>query len=169
MKIKCWLLLILAIIFSIVFKTHSQPVSAPPELLKIRDSGFAKFGPYKYPPVSFSHELHAGLYRVKCSTCHHLYENGKNVWTPEHGVQECSDCHGKSKTELTVAYHMKCWGCHERLEGIYLELDAPINQCFRCHLKNIEVERIRIHQKLKKTNKKLMDAIKQLELKGFYK
>ncbi|HDD45180.1 MAG TPA: hypothetical protein ENG63_10035, partial [Candidatus Desulfofervidus auxilii] len=148
--------------FFITFYVYSQPT----ELLQIKDMGFSKFGSYKYPPVSFSHELHAAQYRVKCPTCHHLYKNGRNIWTEEHEVQKCSDCHGGSKVELTTAYHMRCWGCHERLREIYLKVDAPTDQCYRCHIRNIELEKIRIQQKLRKTNRKLMDAIKKLELKG---
>ena len=31
-------------------------------------------------PVSFSHLSHAEDYEVECQECHHIYEDGENVW-----------------------------------------------------------------------------------------
>ena len=169
MRRYCFILLISAIIL-IVLQVYAQQ-TPPVELLEIRDSKFEQFGPYRYPSVWFSHELHTEEYQVTCNSCHHLYKNGQNIWTSEREVQECSNCHGKSKQELTIAYHMKCWGCHKRIKEIYPPADVPTVECNRCHIKsvNLRKEERRIKQKLKNKQKKVGEIIKHLKIKGFYR
>ena len=169
MKRYCFILLISAIVL-IVFQVYAQR-RPPVELLEIRDSKFGQFGPYRYPPVWFSHELHTGEYQVTCNSCHHLYKNGQNIWTSEREVQECSNCHGKSKQELTIAYHMKCWGCHKRIKEMYFPADVPTVECDRCHIKSVNLtkEKRRIRQKLKNKQRKVGEIIKHLKIKGFYR
>jgi len=141
------------------------------DLLRISDPGFAKFGKYKKPPVFFSHDTHVDEYKIKCPSCHHIYKNRKNVWTPDQEVHKCSECHGSSKAELINAYHMKCWGCHKRLKEEYSKADVPTSDCKRCHIpkKNLKSEMKRIKDKVLNKDLKLFEVINKLEVKGFYK
>ncbi len=73
------------------------------------------------PTVSFAHNRHveAGL---ECKSCHHIYENGKNVLDEsilEEGNKDirCSTCHGsKSRLNLEKAFHKQCAGCHMKYQ-----------------------------------------------------
>ena len=167
---RYYFILLISAIVLIVLQVYAQQ-RPPVELLEIRDSKFEQFGPYRYPSVWFSHELHTEEYQVTCNSCHHLYKNGQNIWTSKREVQECSDCHGKTKQELTIAYHMKCWGCHKRIKEIYLPADVPTVECDRCHIKSVNLtkEERRIKQKLKNKQRKVGEIIKHLKIKGFYR
>ena len=72
-------------------------------------------------PVNFQHKKHAEEYKVKCDNCHHVYENGKNVWKEGDKVQKCQECHNeatikgekklpedKQKLNLKLAFHNNC-------------------------------------------------------------
>lgn len=164
---------ILIIFFSVYFFSigkvlYAQPVS----LMPIKDSYYqTKFGSYTYPIVYFSHEVHSNEYQIGCKSCHHIYKNGKNVWTPEEQDKSCAECHNKSKAEAVNAYHMKCWGCHKRIKELYSKADTPTSQCNRCHFKESEVnkEKQRIKKKLENKDSKLLEIIHNLKVKGFYK
>ncbi len=146
---------------------QAQPVS----LIPIEDSYYkSKFGQYTYPTVYFSHEVHANEYQISCKSCHHIYKNGKNVWTPDEHSKTCAECHNKSKVEAVNAYHMKCWGCHKRIKELYESADTPTTQCNRCHIKEKDLtkEKKRIQVKLEKKDNKLFEIIHNLKVEGFY-
>ncbi|MDL1960840.1 MAG: cytochrome c family protein [Deltaproteobacteria bacterium] len=167
---RYYLILLIPIIILFALQVYAQQVP-PVELLEVRDYRFEEFGIYKYPPAWFSHELHVEEYQVACSSCHHIYKDSKNIWTPENDIQKCSDCHGKSKQELTIAYHMKCWGCHKRAKEIHPIADVPTMECNRCHIDkaNLAKEEKSIQQKLRHKERKVEEVIKNLKVKGFYK
>lgn len=140
------------------------------ELLYFSDPAFEDFGPKTEPKTLFSHDLHAETYKVDCESCHHVYEDGKNVWKEGDPVQLCSDCHGGSKAELVQAYHMNCWGCHKRIRADYPEADTPTSKCARCHVpeEDLSLAKKEILEKTKQKDKKLMRVINQLKSNSFY-
>ena len=96
----------------------------------------------KYEPTTLSHKKHATEYKVQCKDCHHVYEDGKNVWEEGKAVQKCSECHNvyklgkdlreateeEKKLSLFKAYHDNCKGCHKK------EQKGPV-KCTECHAK----------------------------------
>ena len=46
-------------------------------------------------PVKLSHKKHSEEYGAKCDECHHVIENGKNVWKEGDKVQKCMECHNE--------------------------------------------------------------------------
>jgi hypothetical protein len=87
-------------------------------------------------PVKLSHEKHATEYGTACTDCHHVYEDGKNVWKEGQPVQKCIECHDPQKTEgnvkrLMTAYHDNCKDCHKE----HPDTNAPYKKCNDCHEK----------------------------------
>jgi hypothetical protein len=83
------------------------------------------------PAVLFDHDTHNEKSDIEdCSSCHHLYENGKLLEDESSEDQSCSDCHGRKDTGNTVslrkAFHLNCKGCH-------LENNAGPIMCGQCH------------------------------------
>jgi c(7)-type cytochrome triheme protein len=73
-------------------------------------------GEAQRPPVTFSHDVHMGLY--ECLACHHNYQNGVNM-LDENTLEEgnpairCANCHNnQSDLDLQKAFHRQCMGCH---------------------------------------------------------
>ncbi len=83
------------------------------------------------PAAIFPHALHTDDAGIDCMACHHLYENGENVWD-DSSETECAACHkleadGKTMP-LMKAFHANCKGCHaEQNQG-------PLT-CGECHPK----------------------------------
>ncbi|MBC8199187.1 MAG: cytochrome c3 family protein [Desulfobacterales bacterium] len=80
------------------------------------------------PGAVFSHTLHTDEAEIDCLACHHIYENGENVWD-DSSESECAACHkleadGKMMP-LMKAFHENCKGCHEKEKG-------PLT-CGECH------------------------------------
>jgi hypothetical protein len=97
------------------------------------------------PGVAFTHENHERKYRVACNECHHIYENGKNVWKKGMPVSKCEVCHNEGtvkgetklspdvkKKNLKLAFHGNCQGCHRKLKREDSESKAP-TVCSKCH------------------------------------
>ncbi len=101
-------------------------------------------------PVKFEHKKHAEEYKIKCENCHHVYENGKNVWKEGDKVQKCMECHNeptikgekklpedKQKLNLKLAFHNNCQGCHRDLKKKDKEKYSKIpTTCIKCHTKS---------------------------------
>ena len=90
------------------------------------------FTKMKKGPVTFSHEKHKA---AKCTTCHHEFKDGKNVWQEGQEVKKCSTCH-KLKPEgkvvkLELAYHNKCMGCHKEMKKEKKKTGPTA--CNKCH------------------------------------
>ncbi len=115
------------------------PLSADdmPEDILIENEGYATD---RKGPVSFSHLSHSEDYGVECRECHHIYEDGENVWDESDEVQKCRECHiptenrGKVK-KLKIAFHRKCKNCHRKLTKEGMSDDAPYRKCSDCHEK----------------------------------
>ena len=75
----------------------------------------------------YTHETHTIKYEVPCAYCHHVFEDGKNVWQEGMPVQKCSECHDASwkgdedvvTGELLKAMILtpECARCHDKGEG----------------------------------------------------
>lgn len=81
------------------------------------------------PAAVFSHAVHADDLGIDCLECHHIYENGENVWDDSE-ESDCTACHkleaeGK-KMPAVKAFHANCQGCHKD------EAKGPIT-CGECH------------------------------------
>ncbi|MGB6063407.1 MAG: cytochrome c3 family protein [Desulfomonilaceae bacterium] len=92
------------------------------------------FKKFKQGPVIFNHAKHKA---APCTTCHHVYENGKNVWKEGQEVKKCDACH-KLKAEgkvpgLEKAFHKRCQGCHKKLKKE--KKPAGPTVCNKCHQK----------------------------------
>ena len=107
-----------------------------PDEINIKADAFPK---HKKGPVKFTHQKHNVEYKIACADCHHVYEEGKNVWTEGQPVQKCSACHDPLKSEgkvkkLMLAYHRNCQGCHKALEKAEKKT-GPTRKCNDCHEK----------------------------------
>jgi hypothetical protein len=72
----------------------------------------------------FAHRRHAQEFRIACGECHHVYENGKNIWNEGMPIQKCSECHDapwKGQKNLVTSFQLRIF------------LDHP--SCARCHRK----------------------------------
>ncbi|NIQ91738.1 cytochrome C [candidate division KSB1 bacterium] len=100
-------------------------------------------------PVKLSHKKHSEEYGAKCADCHHVIENGKNVWKEGDKVQKCMECHNeptikgekklpkdKQALNLKLAFHNNCQGCHKKLKkkDKVKYKDIPTT-CIKCHPK----------------------------------
>ena len=94
----------------------------------------AVFKTHKKGPVTFPHAKHK---EFKCTQCHHVYKDGKNVFKEGDEVQKCESCHklkseGK-KVKLELAYHKLCQTCHKKLKK-EKKKTGPTT-CAKCHAK----------------------------------
>ncbi len=92
------------------------------------------FKSFKQGPVLFPHAKHKA---AKCTTCHHDYKDGKNVWKEGDEVKKCSACHklednGKV-VKLEKAYHERCQTCHKKFKNEN-KPTGPVT-CAKCHQK----------------------------------
>ena len=115
----------------------AQP-QAPDEMV-IHSQAWAE---RKYEDTKLSHKKHATDFQISCTDCHHVYQNGQNVWKEGDAAQKCEVCHtviktGKAlkdappeeqKLSLYNAFHNNCVNCHkEKAKG-------PA-KCLECHPK----------------------------------
>ena len=71
----------------------------------------------------FTHAGHAGEYKVACTQCHHLFEDGKNIWNQGMPIQKCSECHDDPVLE----------GRKDLVAGFLLKNALDLPDCARCH------------------------------------
>jgi hypothetical protein len=100
-------------------------------------------------PVEFNHKKHQEDYKIKCTECHHVYKDGKNVWKKGDEVKKCQECHNEptikgekklpkaqQKLNLKLAFHDNCVGCHKELKKKDKAKYAKIpTTCVKCHPK----------------------------------
>lgn len=96
------------------------------------------YGSNRKGPVTFSHQMHGEDYDVACSECHHIYEEGKNIWEDGDPVEPCASCHDPFEDEgnakkLRTAFHLNCKGCHKQLKKEGISDEAPYRKCTDCH------------------------------------
>ena len=115
----------LVVLFLAVITASSQ------EYVKgVQDSGFKKL---MRPTVPFAHDEHNEKAQIEeCSTCHHVYEDGKLLEGESSQDSECSECHQSAgdryALSLVKAYHGRCKGCHDEKQA------GPI-MCADCHVR----------------------------------
>jgi len=87
-------------------------------------------------PVKLSHKKHSEEYEIVCDSCHHVYQEGRNVWKEGDSVEKCSVCHDPAEDQdnvikLQSAFHNNCRNCHKEIsqEG----REAPYKKCTDCH------------------------------------
>jgi hypothetical protein len=99
--------------------------------------------------VTFDHKKHQEDYKIKCTECHHVYKDGKNVWKEGDKVEKCQKCHNeptikgekklpkdKQKLNLKLAFHENCQGCHKKLKRKDKAKYGKIpTTCIKCHPK----------------------------------
>lgn len=116
----------------------------PPEVVQIFDSKWEK---HTKCPVEFSHHKHATDYKIACTECHHVFENGQNVWKEGDPACPCSSCHTEltiqgekklseedQKLNLKLAFHNNCQECHKKEKQNNANTTAPVT-CNGCHAK----------------------------------
>lgn len=111
------------------------------DAFKIKDPIFKK---HKKSPVNFTHKQHSVDLKIKCTECHHVYKDGKNVWKDGDKVDDCSSCHNDPKKDKKVdgvkvysarnAYHKNCQVCHKAFKKNNKKSKAP-TKCKQCHPK----------------------------------
>jgi alpha-D-ribose 1-methylphosphonate 5-triphosphate diphosphatase PhnM len=101
-------------------------------------------------PVKFEHKKHQEEYKIKCTECHHVYKDGKNIWKEGDEVKKCQECHNettikgekklpkdKQKLNLKLAFHDNCTACHKKLKKKDRKKYAKIpTTCVKCHTKS---------------------------------
>ena len=127
----------MTILTAMVFLTVGVLTAADvPDDILIENDGYKKD---KKGPVKLTHKKHSVDYEIACVDCHHVYEDGKNVWEEGKPVQKCSECHNPKKKDgktkkLQNAYHKNCKTCHKVLKKEGKET-GPFKKCNGCHEK----------------------------------
>jgi hypothetical protein len=105
----------------------------PPAMITISET--AVFTSPDRGPVRFTHGDHMALEGVTCLTCHHRFEDGKNVLDPatleeDSSAARCATCH-TTPARLQKAFHATCISCHdaEKRAG---RVTGP-RTCGECH------------------------------------
>jgi len=136
MKKGIWSLGVVVLAGLIFLTVGALTAADVPEEITINNTGYATD---KKGPVKLSHKKHVAEYGAKCTDCHHIYKDGKNVLKEGDPIQKCSQCHSPVKKEgkvlkLNLAYHKNCKDCHKKAaeEG---KDKAPFKKCNDCHEK----------------------------------
>jgi len=101
------------------------------DVLEIKDSLFTK---NTKGAVTFGHKHHSVDLKIKCTECHHVMKDGKNVWKEGDKVAMCASCHKSAKKNegkmlsLYNAFHKNCKDCHKKMKK------GP-TKCNECHPK----------------------------------
>ena len=123
-------------LFAVVYATQQAP-----DDITMESKVYAK---HKKALVKLSHKKHNVEYKIPCNECHHVYQDGKNVWKEGDEVKKCDACHSEekaskddksSKQEKIKKYHYSaihenCKGCHQASK----KPTAP-TKCAECHPK----------------------------------
>jgi len=128
------LVVMVGVMFASVGALSAEECADAPDEIMIDNEGY---GSDKKGPVKFTHKKHAEEYDTACADCHHVFEDGKNVWKEGDPVQKCSECHAYEKSEgdakkLQLAFHANCKNCHKDAYKAGKK-DAPFRKCNDCH------------------------------------
>jgi len=87
-------------------------------------------------PVKLNHKKHSEEYEIACDNCHHIYQEGENVWKQGDPVEKCVACHDPMEDrgnviKLQSAFHKNCRDCHKEMSQKGKE--APYKKCTDCH------------------------------------
>ena len=116
--------------------SEKKPGDAPDEIM-IDNKGYKTD---KKGPVKLTHKKHVEDYGAKCTECHHVYKDGKNVLKEGDPIQKCVECHSPLKKEgkvlkLNLAYHKNCKNCHKAVNKKDPSKKPPFKKCNDCHEK----------------------------------
>ena len=143
MRSRKVLSLLIAFCFGLVMAGVAVATDKGPETITMDSKVYPE---HKKSLVIFSHQKHNVDYQIACSECHHVYQDGKNVWKEGDEVKKCDCCHAGakapsgeklSKGEKIKGYHYSaihenCKGCHK---AVNKEGKAAPTKCTECHLK----------------------------------
>jgi hypothetical protein len=143
MRSKKVLCLLVAVCFGLVMAGVAVANDKGPETITMDSKVFPE---HKKSLVTFNHAKHNVDYKVVCAECHHVYQDGKNVWKEGDEVKKCDVCHtgakapkepALSKEEEIKGYyysaiHENCKGCH--MTAVKEGKVAP-TKCAECHPK----------------------------------
>ena len=133
---KRFVMMIFVALCGLIFLAVGALIAADiPEKIVISNEGYKSD---KKGPVNFDHRKHSADFGAKCTDCHHVYKNGKNVWKEGDPVQKCSACHNPEKKQgnadkLQNAFHKNCKDCHKEVDKAGKK--APYRKCNDCHEK----------------------------------
>jgi hypothetical protein len=143
---KRWMLILAVAALGIVFLfAVVNATQESPETITMESKVFPE---HKKGLVTFSHTKHNVDYKVACSECHHVYQDGKNTWKEGDAVQKCDTCHTEAKAPTGAdapklsneekikkyfysAIHENCLGCHKALKKE--AKPAGATSCKDCH------------------------------------
>ncbi len=113
-----------------------EPAQTQPEIITVITIDNLGYESDNKGPVIFSHARHYYEYNIDCAQCHHIYQDGQNIWKQGDSVQKCATCHDPNEEQdnvfkLQKAFHDNCRSCHSEVskEG----KDAPYRKCSDCH------------------------------------
>jgi hypothetical protein len=124
-----------SLIFVLPWRLTVAEEPSPPDTIVIDNGGYEKD---RKGPVSFSHLSHTEDYEASCDACHHVYQEGENVWKEGDAVKKCGDCHSPLESKenvkkLSIAFHKNCKSCHKKALKEGVSEDAPFKSCYHCH------------------------------------
>ncbi len=99
------------------------------DVIKMKSALWKK---HKKTIVTFSHKKHSADYKLSCTECHHVYENGKNTWKEGDKVQKCTECH---KVALTPQKDKEAYQKLKKKEKKNAYYWAIHENCVKCHKK----------------------------------
>jgi hypothetical protein len=146
MRSRKVLSLLIAFCFGLVMAGVAMATDKGPETITMDSKVYPE---HKKSLVTFSHQKHNVDYQIACNECHHVYQDGKNVWKEGDEVGKCDSCHAgaKAPTEPKLskeeeikgyhysAIHENCKGCHQ---AAVKEGKVAPTKCTECHPKAAE-------------------------------
>lgn len=104
-------------------------VIAQDDVMTLSSKAFGKPG---RPSVVFRHGAHSQTF--DCTACHHVFQNGQNVWD-QTSPTACAECHKPQSKDgsltLRPSFHKLCMDCHKKVlsQG---KQSGPV-MCGHCH------------------------------------
>jgi len=140
----CGIMVALVVGAGALWVTAQDCKTEAPDTISIKDP---KWEQHTKCPVEFTHKTHAEDYGVACADCHHVYQDGQNVWKQGDPACACSSCHteltitgekklpeDQQKLNLKLAFHNNCVECHKEKKKEDPKTGAPVT-CTGCHPK----------------------------------
>ncbi|MCK4425118.1 MAG: cytochrome c3 family protein [Deltaproteobacteria bacterium] len=144
--------MVVAVCFGFVMAGVAVATDKGPETITMDSKVYATkaYPKHKKALVTLSHAKHNVDYKITCTECHHVYQDGKNVWKEGDEVQKCEACHSEakapkakegepklSKEEKIKKYHYSaihenCKVCHK---AAVKEGKVAPTKCTECHPK----------------------------------
>ena len=122
----------ISIVFFLVSMQGSELMAQPDDIWLDHPASYSR---KQRTAVFFPHTQH--MEEMDCLDCHHDYENGDNILSPddlEEGEPEalCTSCHHpQASINLRKAFHRQCIGCHRDHARQGFEVGPRL--CAECH------------------------------------